>query len=66
MQTTTLTEGALQLTFTACSFSVLRLIHVVTFVYPKTQYEVGGIPSSTELASVSIIDASWRTKTQVQ
>ena len=55
---------SLQLTFTACSFSVLRLIYIVTFAYPKTRYEVGGIPSSAELPSASIIDASWRTNLQ--
>ena len=38
---------------TAYNFSVLRLIHFVTSMYPRTRYEMGGIPFSAELASAS-------------
>lgn len=44
---------SLQLSFTACRFSVLRLIHVITSMYPRTRYGMSGIPFPAELSSAS-------------
>jgi hypothetical protein len=48
-------RGSIALPFriTACSFSILRLIHVVASMYPKIRYGMGGIPFPAELSSAN-------------